>query len=130
MSDVAESHTIRLLQEMRHIRAEVREGLNHVNERFDEVTTQIGGVTHMITLLAVHSSMLEDRVTVLEEGQAGATGLPVDGGLAPTLRTPEPCEARGTVSSKRNATLFSNARQLVGKHIWPRRAGDSAPLSL
>ena len=69
MSDVAESHTIRLLQEMRHIRAEVREGLNHVNERFDEVTTQIGGVTHMITLLAAHSSTMEDRVTVLEEGK-------------------------------------------------------------
>jgi hypothetical protein len=63
MSDVPESHTIRLLQEMRAelaaMRAELQEGFAHVNLRID-------GLTHIITLLAGRSHDHEERIAQLE----------------------------------------------------------------
>ena len=56
MADTPENHTIRLLQEMR---AEMRKG-------FDDVSTRIDGLTHIITLLAAHSHTLDERIEKLE----------------------------------------------------------------
>ncbi len=72
MSDKAENHTVKLLQEMRQ---EMRERFDKVDERFskldvrfDDVDTRIDGLTHIITLMAGHSYNLDARVERLEGG--------------------------------------------------------------
>ena len=71
MSDDTENHTIKLLQEMRtemrDIRSEIGTLRHEMHEEFDEVNTQIRGVTHMLTLVAAHGSTMDDRVTALED---------------------------------------------------------------
>ncbi len=73
MSENTESHTIKLLQEMRR---EMREGFAEMNARFsdvdarfDDVNTRIDGMTHMMTLLAGHSHNMEERLTEVENAQ-------------------------------------------------------------
>ena len=56
MAENTESHTIKLLQEMRK---EMREG-------FGDVNTRIDGVTHILALMAGHSADLDRRVEDVE----------------------------------------------------------------
>lgn len=65
-----ESHTIRLLQQMRE---EMRERFLNVDgqfqemrERFDALDARVDGVTHIMTLLAGHTYHLEERVSKSE----------------------------------------------------------------
>ncbi len=69
----SENHALKLLQDMRdelrEMRAEMRAGFEEVSEQFDDVNTRIDGVAHILTLLAAHSSTLENRVSVPEGAQ-------------------------------------------------------------
>ena len=77
MADEPESHTIRLLLELRdEMRVEfaviakrfekVDERFDEVNLRFDDVNQRIDGVTHILTLLAGRSHDHEARIAKLE----------------------------------------------------------------
>ena len=70
MADEPESHTVRLLREMRE---EMRGGFTEMRERLDGVDARLDGLTHIVTLLAGHSHGLEERLTRLEERQGPGT---------------------------------------------------------
>ena len=71
MAEDTESHTIRLLQEMRAemrgMRGDITGLRSDMNERFDEVDTRIDGLTHMIVLLSANMGGHDDRLDVLED---------------------------------------------------------------
>ena len=80
MSDEVESHTIRLLQEMRaeirDLRADMTAGFGDVGKRFDEVeerfddlTNRVDGNTLILNMLAGLVSQHEDRLDRPEEGR-------------------------------------------------------------
>ena len=70
MAKDTESHTIRLLQEMRadmkSMRSEINQRFNEVDQRFDEVDIRIDGLTHMIVLLSANMGGHGDRLDALE----------------------------------------------------------------
>jgi hypothetical protein len=70
MADEPESHTIRLLQEMRAQLTGVQGAISDLRDEmrggFAEVKLRIGGVTHILTLLAGVSHDHEERITRLE----------------------------------------------------------------
>ena len=70
MAENTENHTIKLLQEMRQdmreFREEIRDLKSEVRHRFDEVDIKIGGLTHMVMLLASNMGGHEQRIDALE----------------------------------------------------------------
>ena len=63
MAKGSESHTNRLLQEMR---AEINIGFSRVDERLDDMSVRIDGLTHMIVLLSANMGGHEERIDSLE----------------------------------------------------------------
>ncbi len=70
MADNTDNLTLKLLQEIRkemNTRFDVIDKrFDAVDERFDEVEARIGGLTHVIILLANNASQHEDRLENLE----------------------------------------------------------------
>ena len=69
MPDDTDNHTIRLLQELREMRTEMREG-------FDEIDQRLSGMTYFMSMMAGSIAdhgdridTLEDAVTVLQKSQ-------------------------------------------------------------
>lgn len=61
MTDNADNHTVRLLQEMRK---EMRQG-------FEDMNTRIDGLTHIMTMLAGHIHQHDERLEKLENQDTG-----------------------------------------------------------
>ena len=59
MAKDTESHTIRLLQEMR---TEINNGFSRVDERLEDMSVRIDGLTHMIVLLSANMGGQEERI--------------------------------------------------------------------
>jgi|OM-RGC.v1.033664368 hypothetical protein len=75
MAETPESHTIRLLQEMRQDIQDLRASmdarfesvLSEMHEQFDETNGKIDALTHMTMLLARNAADHEARLEALEE---------------------------------------------------------------
>lgn len=65
MSDT-EDPTVRLLQEMREIRTEMRKGFEDANLRLTDMSTRIDGLAYILAKLAGHIHQLGNRLGNLE----------------------------------------------------------------
>ena len=70
-----ESHTLRLLQELRgemqDMRQDIRDLRQETRDGFDDVNTRLDGVTHILTLLAANLHDHEGRLDRLERADDG-----------------------------------------------------------
>lgn len=71
MSENAENHTIKLLQEMRK---EITQRFDGIDQQFSDVNTRIDGLTHIVTLLAANMGGHENRIIDLELAMAEMQG--------------------------------------------------------